>query len=106
MCKNPIVHFSAKPAEVKEEEIKADDSHEEVMQKLMGRIEAEKEKIKDEDMTELFKEYSCLGDYTDSVRGIEYKKGEVVQVLDTEKDTEWLVRGRDDHEKVRDQMLN
>ena len=42
-----------------------------------------------------------LENYTEDVRGIEFKEGDVVEVLDTEKADEWLVRKQNNKEEVR-----
>ncbi len=41
-----------------------------------------------------------LANYTETVRGIKFKKGDVVEVLDTEKTEEWLVRKQSNKEEV------
>lgn len=42
-----------------------------------------------------------LGAYTDGDKKVHLSKGDVVEVLDTEKKTEWLVRKQSEKEKVR-----
>ena len=44
--------------------------------------------------------YTLLENYTESVRGITFNKGDVVEVLDTEKTEEWLVRKQNNKEEV------
>ena len=44
--------------------------------------------------------YTLLVNYTESVRGIKFNKGDVVEVLDTEKTEEWLVRKQNNKEEV------
>lgn len=51
-------------------------------------------------------EFPCLGGHIDDVRGIEFKEGDIVQVLDTEKAEEWLVRKAADHEQVLNKNNN
>ena len=41
-----------------------------------------------------------LGDHNDATRGVTLQKGDVVQVMDTAKDDEWLCRKKDEPEKV------
>ena len=45
--------------------------------------------------------YTLLENYTESVRGIKFNKGDVVEVLDTEKTEEWLVRKQNNKEEVK-----
>ena len=44
--------------------------------------------------------YTLLANYTESVRGIKFYKGDVVEVLDTEKTEDWLVRKQNNKEEV------
>ena len=44
--------------------------------------------------------YTLLENYTESVRGMKFNKGDVVEVLDTEKTEEWLVRKQNNKEEV------
>merc|ERR1711988_1592230 len=78
----------------------AEKEENEVMEKLADKIAAEKEKLKDAEEEPLFKEYPMLGDHNDATRGVSLKKGDVVQVMDTAKEDEWLCRKKDEPEKV------
>lgn len=89
------------------EKLESDEERDlELIEKLSPKIAEEAEKFKDEDFDMLFKAYPMLGDHVDSVRGMTFDKGDIVEVLDTEKDDEWLVRKQDEKEKVSTKSID
>ena len=88
------VCFSATEPLSEEERDKA------LMEQLSPKIAQEADKVSEKDKEMLFKAYPMLGDHCDASRGVQLSLGDVVEVLDTDKPDEWLVRKQDAKEKV------
>lgn len=54
----------------------------------------------EKDKEKFLKEYPLLGDHKDKTHGVELEKDDIVQVLDTAKDDEWLCRQKNQPDKV------
>ena len=73
----------------------------EVVQKLSVQIEEERKRLStSEDQSMLFRKYTMKDDYSCKDKKVDLLKGDVVEILDTEKETMWLVRKQADKEKV------
>ena len=75
-----------------------------VIKKLSEQIEEQRKKQKVDD--KLLKRYRMRDSYTCSNKQVALKRGDVVEVLDTEKQSVWLVRMDADKEKVNESSIN
>ena len=70
------------------------------MDRIADKVAAAKEKVTEEDKENLFKEYPLLGDHSDKSHNVDLQKDDIVQVMDTAKEDEWLCRKKDEPDKV------
>jgi len=75
------------------------DSDYELVKKLAVQIEEQRQLQSTKD-DKLLKRYRMRDDYTCIDKQVTLKKGQIVEVLDTENQVVWLVRQQDDKQKV------
>ena len=77
------------------------DADYELIQKLSTQIQEERlRRVATEGDEMLFKKYPMLGDYTCKDKNVHLSKGDIIEVMDMEKETMWLVRLENDKQQV------